>query len=515
MRQATIVADRIEPPALSRSGRRAVLAAMCLALVIVVSSVAMLNIALRDIALDLGATQTEQLWIVDSYVLVLAALLLPAGAAGDRFGRRTMLLAGMVIFGAASLLAAASSSPGSLIGWRAVAGIGAALIMPGTLATITSVFPPEERARAVGTWAGFAGGGALIGLLGAGALLERYSWSSTFVVTAALAGLALVITVLAVPNTQDPTHAHLDPLGSVLSLLGIGGVVLGVIEGPERGWTSGLTVGAFGVAAVTLAWFVVWELRTDKPLLDPRLFQHRGFATGSAALAALFLAMFGFFLVLLPFLQLILGYDTFKASLAILPMATTMLPLATVAATLSERLGHRWVGAFGLIVCAVSFFYMSFLDAGSSYWNLLPGLVAAGAGFALAMTPATNAIVASLPEAKQGVASAVNDTARELGAAVGIAVLGSALNAGYRHDVAGVARRMPDELGGAIRDSPAAGIGVVKQLGDQGLRLQDAVLDAFATGMRWSMLAAGALLLVAAISVFVWAPTRSGAVGGG
>jgi EmrB/QacA subfamily drug resistance transporter len=481
---------------------------MCLALSIVVSSVAMLNVALRDIAVDVGATQTEQLWIVDAYVLVLAALLLPAGALGDRFGRRTALLIGIVLFGASSLLAALSDTSTTLIAWRAVGGIGAALIMPGTLSTITSVFPSEERARAVGVWAGFAGGGAVLGILGAGALLEHFYWGSVFVVSAALAVLAFAVTVLAVPNTQDPTHAHLDPSGSVLSLVGIGGLVLGVIEGPERGWTSPLTLGALVVATLALVGFVLWESRTERPLLDPRLFRHRGFATGTAALAVLFLAMFGFFLILLQFLQLILGYDTLKAALAILPMAATMLPLSAVAATLSERFGQRSVGALGLLVGALSFLYIASLSTDSGYLHLLPGLLAAGAGVALAMTPATNAIVSSLPRSKQGVASAVNDTAREIGAALGIAVLGSAFNAGYRHRIDDVASALPAEIATHVRDSPAAGYGIARQLGPRAEPLLDAVTHSFITGMRWSMLAAAACLFVGAAYVFLAAPQR-------
>lgn len=498
--------EDVQVPSLSRRARRAVLVAMCLALSIVVGSVAMLNVALRDIALELGSTQTQQLWIVDAYVLVLAALLLPAGALGDRYGRKTALLVGMVLFGGAALLAARSASSDALIGWRAIGGVGAALIMPGTLSTITNVFPREERARAVGVWAGFAGGGAVLGVLGAGALLESFDWESIFLVLSALAAVTLVVTAAVVPNTQDPTHAHLDPVGSVASFLGIGGLVLGVIEGPERGWTSPITVGALLTAVVALLAFVAWETRTDKPLLDPRLFAHRGFATGTAALALLFLAMFGFFLILLQFLQLILGYDTLKSAIAILPMAATMLPLAAVAASLSERFGQRNVGSVGLVVAAASFGYIATLSTTSTYLALVPGIVAAGAGVALAMTPATNAIVSSLPRSKQGVASAVNDTAREVGAALGIALLGSAFNAGYRHGLDDVAQLLPGGLGAEVRDSPAAGYAIANQLGAEAGPLLDAVARSFITGMRWSMLAAVACLLVGAVYVFAAAP---------
>lgn len=491
---------------LSPARRRAVLATMCLALTIVISSVAMLNVALRDIAVDLGSTQTQQLWIVDSYVLVLAALLLPAGALGDRYGRRSALLVGTLIFGVASVLAANASSSSALIAWRAIAGVGAAAIMPGTLSTITSVFPAEERARAVGVWAGFAGGGGVLGILGAGALLEHFSWSSVFLVTTALAAIAFFVTLVSVPNTQDPAHANLDPFGSLLSLAGIGALVLGVIEGPERGWTSVPTVSALVVALVALVLFVLWEGRTPRPLLDPRLFAERGFATGTAALAVLFLAMFGFFLILLQFLQLILGYSTLKSAVAILPIAVTMLPLSAIAATLSERHGQRNVGTIGLLLSAASFLYVATLQSSSSYLALLPGMLAIGAGVALAMTPATNAIVSSLPLAKQGVASAVNDTAREVGAALGIAVLGSAFNAGYRHGIDPIANQLPAGPAAAVRDSPAGGYFLAQKLGAPADHLAEAVRDSFITGLRWSMLLAAVLLLVGALYVWLRAP---------
>ena len=289
--------------------RNAILAVMCLALVMVVAGVSMLANGLPHLAAGLDASQSQQQWIVDAYALTLAAFLLPAGALGDRFGRRRALIIGLVVFGAASALAATAGDASALIAYRALMGIGAALIMPGTLSTITSVFPPEERAKAVGIWAGFAGTGGTLGLLASGALLEGFYWGSIFLVTAGLALAALVGVVLVVPSTKSSEHVGLDPTGSVLSALGIGLLVLGIIEGPERGWTSPLTLGALvaGVALITA--FIRFELRSKAPLLDPRLFRRPGFATGSASLFLQFFAMFGFFFVSLQFLQLVLGYS--------------------------------------------------------------------------------------------------------------------------------------------------------------------------------------------------------------
>jgi EmrB/QacA subfamily drug resistance transporter len=493
---------------LTAGRRRLVLAAMCLALVLVVAGVSMLNVALPSIARDLGTSQSEQQWIVDAYALALAALLLPAGAIGDRFGRRKTLLAGIVLFGIASGLAAFADTANSLIALRALAGIGAALIMPGTLSTITSVFPEEERAKAVGVWAGFAGSGALLGLLASGALLEGFWWGSVFLVNAVVALVALVVVLFAVPETSDPDEANLDPLGAVFSLLGFGGLVLGITEGPERGWGDSLTLLGLVGGTLFLTAFVIWELRSKAPMLDPRLFRIRGFATGSASLFFQFLAMFGFFFVALQFLQLVLGYGTFKASLALLPMGLILLPVSSLAAGFVDRWGTRAVGGAGLSITAVGFLVISLVNADSSYWHFLGGILITGFGMALAMTPATNAIVQSLPRARQGVASAVNDTARELGAAFGIAVLGSAFNSAYRSSISDNVAGLPPEAAEAVRESPIGAFGVAGELGADGADLIARTRDAFADGMQAALLFGAAVLVVGALFMWLRGPGR-------
>jgi EmrB/QacA subfamily drug resistance transporter len=495
-------------PTLSPQRRRLVLAAMCLALVLVVAGVSSLNVALPSIARDLSASQSNQQWIVDAYALALAALLLPAGALGDRFGRRRTLLVGVAIFGVSAVLSAFADSASSLIALRAASGLGAALIMPGTLSTITSVFPETERAKAVGVWAGFAGSGAFLGLVASGALLEGFWWGSVFLVIGALAAVAFLFALFAVPETSDPDEANLDPPGALFSLLGIGGLVLGIIEGPERGWTDWLTLSGLVGGAIFFVTFVLWELRSAAPLLDPRLFKMRGFATGSASLFLQFLAMFGFFFVALQYLQLVLGYGTLKASLAMLPMALVVLPISTVAASFTDRYGTRLIGGAGLAISAVGFLSLSTLDTSDGYPVFLAGLLVTGIGMALAMTPATNAIVQSLPRARQGVASAVNDTAREMGAALGIAILGSAFNSAYRSDISTHLGGLPPDAAGAAHEAPAGAMAAAAQLADQGPELIGHTRDAFTSGLQTAMLIGAGVLLVGALFMWLRGPRR-------
>jgi len=488
---------------LSARRRSFVLAAMCLALVLVVAGVTMLTNALPSIAADLGLSQTQQTWVVDAYALPFAAFLLIAGALGDRFGRRGALIAGTVLFGAGTLLSATASSGGELLAYRAVMGLGAALIMPGTLSTITSVFPPEGRARAVGIWSGFAMGGGTLGLLGSGVLLRWFWWGSTFVAATVIAAITLVAIVAAVPSTKATEHVGLDPGGTILSALAIGGVVFGIIEGPERGWTSALTLGGLAVGIAAAVWFVLWELRSANPLLDPRLFKLPGFGTGAAGLFIMFLAMFGFFLVSIQFLQLMLGYTPLAASVALLPQTLLAIPISIAAATLSVRFGQRRLTTLGLLIGALGMVWYVTLDAGSGYPAFLVGIIITSIGFGLAMTPATTAIVNALPAAKQGVASAVNDTSREIGIAMGTALLGSAFNAAYRRGIEPDLDGLAADVAHGAKEAPALALQHAGSLGgDAGGALRRATEDAFRSGMQTAVGIAAVLLVLGAL--YTW-----------
>jgi EmrB/QacA subfamily drug resistance transporter len=500
-----------------RKQRGAVLRVMCLALMMVVGAVASLNVAQPEIARSTGASQTQLQWIVAAYALVFAALLLPAGAIGDRIGRKPVLAAGLGIFGLSSLAAIFLNSPGELIALRGLMGVGAAMIMPVTLSVITTVFPPEERGKAVGTWVGVAAGGGVLGLLASGVLLEWLPWQSIFVLNVVLATVALAGTLAIVPATRESRPPRLDPFGALLSAAALAAIVFGVIEGPERGWGAPTTIAALVSGLAGVAAFVLWELRRREPMLDPRHFARRGFAAGTLSVTVQFFAAFGFLFLALPYLQLVMGYSPLQAAGALVPMALVVIPLSRVAPAIAARFGVRVAGAAGLSLMALGFIVLSTLELGSSYAHFLAGLLPFGAGMALAGAPATTAIVSSLPRSKQGVASAVNDVSRELGGALGIAVLGSLMNGVYRTEMADSTGNLPAGAGEQARGSLVAAQQIGDHLGPQGHQLVLHAQAAFLHGFTRGLIGGAALLLLGALFVAVRAPgraeSRSNAVG--
>ena len=477
-----------------------VTAVVCIALGAVAAAMASLNVALPDLARSTGATQTQLEWIIDGYSLIFAALLLPAGALGDRFGRRRALLAGLVIFGGASAAAMTASSANELIGLRGLIGLGAALVMPATLSTITGTFPPAQRTRAVSVWAAVAGGSALLGLLGTGTLLEWFSWRSAFAVNVVLAVIAIAGTIAFVPESSHPDAPPLDKVGALLAMAGLIALVFSIIEAPEAGWGSARTLGGVGGGLAILAVFAGWELRAAHPMLDPRHFRNRRLSAGSLSIFIQFFAFFGFTFVALQYLQGVRGDSPLAAALSVLPLSAVMMPTARITPRLTARFRARTVSVAGLVLVAAGLTVISRVGTGSPYWLLLAGLIPLGIGMGAAMTPATAAITEGLPAEQQGVGSALNDLSREVGGALGIAVIGSIVTAVYRANLqlAGV----PAGLAGQARGSFALAI-------HAGGPVKATASTAFVDGNHTGLLYAAAAALLAAITVAVLLPGRA------
>jgi EmrB/QacA subfamily drug resistance transporter len=399
-------------------------------------------------------------WIVDAYTLFLAAFLLPAGALGDRFSRKLMLVLGLGVMAAATVWSATVDASEPLIAARALAGLGAAMVFPATLSTLTAVTSEARRGRAVALWAACVSIGGILGIIGAGLILEHNDWPWIFWTTAIGCGVALILSLVVVVDTKDPEGAHLDPLGTVLSVAAVGGLVLGITEGPARGWTDPLTLVGLIAGALAAVGFVLWEVRARRPLLDVRLFAHPRFGSGSLAIFMLFLATFGAFFLCVQYLAYVFGYGPLDSGLALVPVGITVLPASMVAVVIARKLSVYVTEVVGMVVCGFGLVLLSLLDESSTYLAFAGAFMVFGLGVGLCQTPATEAIVEALPRAKQGVASAVNDTAREMGAALGIAVMGSVFNVGYRAAVGDAA--LPAALVGPVKESPAVGLAVAQ-----------------------------------------------------
>jgi EmrB/QacA subfamily drug resistance transporter len=489
---------------MTKTDHRRILPVIALSLMTVVSAVSGLNVALPSLARDTGASQTELTWIVDAYTVAFAGLLMFAGAVGDRYGRKGLLMAGLAVFGAAAGFAMTTSDPGLLIGLRALMGVGAAAIMPTTLSVITTSFPVAERPRAVGVWVGVAGGGAVIGLFGTGVLLEFFDWNSFFGLNVALAVLALVGTALVVPASVDEQPGRLDTVGAALSLVTVSTLVLGIIEGPDRGWADPVTLGGLVLGVLAGLGFIWWEHRTDSPMLDPRLFRVRGFSAGSLTVMVQFFASFGLFFIILQYLQFVVGLSPLRAALTLLPLPIVLLPLARNAPRVARRIGFGRVAPVGLLLTTLGLLVLSRITVDISYWVMVTGLVVFAAGMGLAGTPATTAITESLPQTKQGVASAVNDTSRELGSALGIAILGSALNAGYRNATEALVHGLPAPAAEHIQSSIAfTQSGQLHRLGPAATHVVQTAEQAFVDGSSTAFLVAAAIVAVSAAGVAV------------
>ena len=489
---------------------------LCMSLLVIGIDNTILNVALPTLSEKLGATNSQLQWMVDSYVIVFAGLLLTAGALGDRFGRKKALTAGLVVFGAGSVLAAFSGSAGHLISTRALMGASAAFIMPATLSILTNVFTDSsERAKAIGVWAGVSALGIAVGPLAGGWLLEHFSWGSVFLVNVPFVIAALVAGHFFVPESKDPDAPRLDLVGAALSIAGLVTFLWGIIEAPSKGWTAPEVLAAFAAGAVLLGAFVIWELRSDHPMLDVRFFRNPRFSAASGAITLAFFAMFGAMFVLTQYLQAVLGLTALEAGLRLAPISLVLMIVAPTANIWVRRFGSKYVVATGLAIAALGLVLMSRLGTEASTWQVIGVLAVLGVGMGNVMAPATDSIMGSLPRERAGVGSAVNDTTREVGGALGVAIIGSLLASSYRNSIdAGLANAgLPAPAYDAVRDSIGGAVAVSQQASGQFPTQAAQVLatarEAYVSAMRPAMLVGAGFIALGALVVLFFLPARS------
>jgi EmrB/QacA subfamily drug resistance transporter len=470
-----------------------------------------LNVALPTLAKDLQASGSDLQWIVDSYVLVFAGLLLSAGALGDRFGRRGALSAGLVVFGAGSVFAMHVDSASMLISARAVMGIGGALVMPATLSILTNVFTdPKERAQAIAMWASVGGLAVALGPVTGGVLLEHFTWSAVFALNVPIAVVALLAGRRFVPTSRDPETPPLDVPGAVLSIVALGSLVWGIISAGEHGWTGQGPLTGFAVAAVSSAAFITWERRTPAPMLDVTFFKNPRFTAASLGVMLGYFAMFGSLFLMSQLLQFVLGYSALDAGIRLLPFALSMAVFSTVSTKLVDRFGTKLVVVAGMGLVAAGLLWEASQGAGSTYWNYLPGMIIMGTGIALTWAPTTEAIMGSLPAAKAGVGSAVNDTVREVGGALGVAVLGSVLASQYTGAISSETAALPTEAAHVAGDSLGGAVLVSQELGGStGAAILEAAQTAYVNGFGLALTIAAVVAAAGAAIAAIWLPARA------
>jgi EmrB/QacA subfamily drug resistance transporter len=481
------------------------LSVLCLSLLIIMIGNTSLNVALPSLSEQLGATQSQLQWMVDAYSLVFAGLLFAAGSFGDRFGRKGILQAGLVLFGLATGYAALfAETSGQVILARVVMGAGAAMVMPATLSIITNIFPAHERAKAVALWAGISGAGAAVGPLLSGFVLEHSDWNAVFAVNLPFIVAALALGAFLVPRSRGEHDTPLDLVGAGLSAVGLGVLVYAIIEGPVHGWLSPITLGVGAAGVVTLAVFVWWELRREHPMLDVRLFRIGAFGVSSGVLTLVFFALMGSFFSMTQMLQLVWGYSPLEAAVRMAPISVAMMIAAPQSAKFAARFGKRRVVAIGMWLVATGVLIASRMSVEPTYLLLIVGLFIMALGMGTAMSPTTDLLMSSVPRKNAGMGSAMNDTTRELGGSLGVAVFGSLLASRYAHELAGVVTNLPASAAEAASGSLAGALKLASGTADENAAglLVDSAKAAWMDGFRFSLLIAG--IIVAAAGAVAW-----------
>ncbi|MFN8024653.1 MAG: MFS transporter [Acidimicrobiales bacterium] len=491
--------------------RWAILGVLSLSLLITAIDHTIMNVALPRMVVDLGASISQLQWIVDSYTVVFAGLLLAAGALGDRFGRKGALQFGLAAFVGGSLFAALADSASGVIAARAIMGIGGAFIMPATLSILTNAFgDPAERAKAIGIWAGVSGIGVALGPIAGGYLLEHFSWSSVFWLNVPVAIAALVVGHRILPTSKADDGRRLDPIGSVLSITALTALVYSVIEAPSHGWTSGWTVTALSVALVLLVVFVSWEQHHDTPMLEVRFFRNASFSAASVSVTCAFFALAGAIFMVTQYLQFVLGYSPLRAGMGILPAAAAIAVAGPLSAHVAQHVGGRATITAGLVVTSIGLCVQA-VFAESTFLPIAVGQALFGLGLGLALAPATDSIMGSLPADRAGVGSAVNDTTREVGSALGVAVIGSIAGSAYAdHVSAGVDRLgLPAQVASTVKDNVGAAAHAAGGLDPvTGAELMHVARDGFVSAMHTGMWIGAAVAAAGAVIAITKLPAN-------
>jgi EmrB/QacA subfamily drug resistance transporter len=493
-----------------------VLGVLCLALLMVGIDGTIVNVALPTLVRELHASSSELQWIVDAYTIIFASFLLIAGSTGDRLGRKRCLVLGLVVFAGGSLGCSLAGSPNMLIVLRGVQGLGAAFVMPATLSIIANVFTdPGERARAIALWAGVSGLGVAIGPLAGGYLLEHFWWGSVFLVNVPIGVFTIGAILWVVRESRDEHSQKLDPLGTVLSTIGLMGLLFGIIEGPTRGWGDSTVVASFVVGVVLLTAFVLWERHTPHPILDVTFFANPRFTAASIAVTLVFFAMFGSLFFVSQYLQFVLGYSALKSGAALLPVAGVLMIAGPLSAKLVARFGSKYIVALGLLFVSAALLLFSRTSDTSGYGLIAGVLIIIGLGMGLAMAPATDSIMGSLPPEKAGVGSAMNDTTREIGGALGVAILGSIATASYTSSITGnqsfpLLEKASPAAAAAVKSSVGAASVVAEKLPAQFARAVTAAAnDAFIHGVDRAVVIGAVVALAGAIVAYLFLPARA------
>jgi EmrB/QacA subfamily drug resistance transporter len=506
----------MDAPHTGHPRRWSILAVLVVSLLVVVLDNTILNVAMKTIAdphQGLGASQSQLEWAINSYTLVFAGLLFTAGILGDRLGRKRVLLTGMVLFGLASLASAYAQSPGQLIGARALMGIGGAAILPVTLSIIANVFDPRERGKAIGFWAGAVGLAVAIGPVVGGVLLEHFWWGSVFLINVPIVLAGIVGMVLLVPESKDPAPGRVDLLGVLLSIAGLGVFVYGVITGGQSGdWGQPKVAGSVLAGLAIMVLFGWYETRTDHPALDVRLFRDPRFSAAVAAVGLVFFAAMGTLFFTAFYLQLVRGYSPLETGLLYLPFAGSQLIFAPRSAAMVARFGPKMVCAVGLAIVTLTLGTFVFVTASTPIWVLLVSFFFQGVGMANVIPPSAEAVLSAVPREKAGVGSAVNNTIRQVGGALGVAVLGSVLSGVYRGQVADKLTVLPAAARDAAAESVADTYAAAARVGGAaGRALLGPANDAFVTAMHWAAAGSAVTALIGALAVLRWLPRHSAA----